>query len=115
MIRPLIVCLLLISSLSAGAATLPCGGGGSRQVATVYAAADGKQLEACFDLDRNVVVVRLPDATVVTLPSAISASGARYSDGKQTFWEHQDVGRYFIGETLLFEGSPAPAAKQSPP
>jgi membrane-bound inhibitor of C-type lysozyme len=114
MIRLLVACLLLISSLSAGATTLPCGGKGTRQVAAAYTATDGKQLEACFDLDRNLVVVRLPDAAVVTLPSAISASGARYSDGKRTFWEHQGVGRYFVGETLLFEGSTVPAVKQSP-
>jgi len=110
MIRLLVACLLLISALSAGATTLPCGGKGIRQVAAAYTAADGKQLEACFDLERNVVVVRLPDGTVTTLPSAIAASGARYTDGKQTFWEHQGTGRYWMGEKLLFEGGPSPAA-----
>lgn len=106
----IVAVLLLISSLSAGAASLPCGGSGTRQVAAGYTAADGKQLEACFDLERKKVVVRLPDAVVVTLPAAISASGARYSDEKHTFWEHQGVGRYFVGEKLLFEGKIVPVA-----
>lgn len=102
--------LLLVFSLSAGAASLPCGGIGTRQVPAGYTAADGKQLDACFDLDRNTVVVRLPDANTITLPSAMSASGARYSDERHTFWEHQGVGRYFVGEKLLFEGKLAHAA-----
>jgi membrane-bound inhibitor of C-type lysozyme len=32
--------------------------------------------------------VALPDRTF-DLPGAVSASGARYSDGATTFWEHQ--------------------------
>ena len=108
--RLLITGLILVWSVSVNAATLPCGGSGTRQVAAGYTAADGKQLEACFDLAGNKVTLRLPDTAVVTLPSAMSASGARYSNGSLTFWEHQGVGRYFVGEKLVFEGKPAPLA-----
>ena len=101
--------LLLMSVLSAHAATLPCSGS-PRQVAAAYRAGDGARLEACFDLDRNTVTVGLADGSRVVLPAAVSGSGARYSDGARTFWEHQGVGRYFVGEKLLFEGGPAPAA-----
>lgn len=38
------------------------------------------------------VHLTLPD-TVLALPQAISASGARYSDGVATFWEHQGTAR----------------------
>ncbi|MHB8910971.1 MAG: protease inhibitor I42 family protein [Syntrophales bacterium] len=70
-----------------------------------YCTGDGKRVTASFDLERNVVTVTLPDGRSVTLPAALSASGARYSDGTETFWEHQGKGRFFRGETLLFEGT----------
>lgn len=110
MTRLMTTVLLLLCSLTANAASLPCGDAGKHQVAAAYVAVDGKQLEACFDLDRNLVSVRLPNGFLVSLPVAMSASGARYSDGKQTFWEHQGVGRYFAEERLLFEGKSTPAA-----
>ena len=75
-----------------------------RITAACYRSGDGKTVAASFDLGRNLVTVTLPDGRSVTLPAALSASGARYSDGKETFWEHQGSGRFFTGETLLFEG-----------
>lgn len=105
--------LLLLIAVTVAAAGLPCGEKGTRQVAAGYVAPDGKRLEACFDLDANRVVIRLPDSEIVSLPSAVSGSGARYSDEKRTFWEHQGVGRYFVGEKLLFEGKPAQPAGYS--
>lgn len=104
MFRILITAVLAFTSLASYAATLPCAVETKRQVAASYLANDGKTVEACFDLDRKNVTLRLPDLSVVTLPAAISGSGARYSDGKLTFWEHQGAGRYFSGETLVFEG-----------
>lgn len=101
--------LLLLCVVTVDAASLSCGGS-PRQVAAAYRAGDGARLEACFDLDRNTVTVGLADGSRVVLPAALSGSGARYSDGARTFWEHQGVGRYFVGEKLLFEGGPAPAA-----
>lgn len=81
---------------------------GKMQAAAEYSADGGLQLSACFDMEHKTVKVRMPDATVVTLPVDISASGARYSNGKQTFWEHQGMGRFFEGEKLLFEGKLLP-------
>jgi inhibitor of cysteine peptidase len=76
----------------------------TRIITANYRSADGKTVTASFDLGWNLVTVTLPDGRRVTLPAATSASGARYSDEKETFWEHQGVGRFFMGEQLLFEG-----------
>ncbi len=102
-------CLLLLP-FSADAASLACGEAGRRQVAAAYLSSEGKQLEACFDLDREEATLLLFDGARLTLPAAQSASGARYSDGKRTFWEHQGIGRYFSGDKLVFEGKTAPAS-----
>lgn len=100
----LVLALVMVATTSAAvfAEALPCGG--ARQVAASYLASSGKRLEACFDRQTDTVTLRLADAETITLPVAVSASGARYSDERRTFWEHQGVGRYFVGETLLFEG-----------
>jgi inhibitor of cysteine peptidase len=76
-----------------------------RVTTACYRSGDGKMAEARFDLDRNLVTVTLPDGRNVTLPVGMSASGARYTDGRETFWEHQGSGRFFRGEALLFEGA----------
>lgn len=44
--------------------------------------------------------ITLPD-TSVALPLAISASGARYSDGLATFWEHQGTARLELERDTL--------------
>lgn len=109
MIRLFIAGLVLAFSVAAAAAPLPCGGSGTGQTAAAYKADDGTILEACFDRKAGNVTVRLSGAEAVTLPSAISGSGARYSNGTLVFWEHQGTGRYFAGEKLLFEGKPVPS------
>lgn len=111
--RLMIVMMLMFLANGAGAASLPCGGNDIRQIPAAYIAADGKQMEACFDQGRKLVSIRLPDGRTVSLPSAISASGSRYSDGTRTFWEHQGIGRYSVGETCLFEGKVVQAAGYS--
>jgi len=73
-----------------------------------YRSSSGEVLKASFDLNLHQVKVTLPDGRSVTLPAAPSGSGARYSDGTETFWEHQGLGRFFKGETLLFEGALLP-------
>lgn len=73
-----------------------------------YRSPAGEVLTAAFDLDLDRVRVTLPDGRRVTLPLAPSGSGARYSDGTETFWEHQGTGRFSRGETLLFEGALLP-------
>lgn len=104
MVRLCIIGILLLCAMPVTAASLPCSG--AKQVPASYAAINGEKLEACFDQAANNVVIRLPDTVVLTLPAAVSGSGARYSDGTRTFWEHQGTGRYFVNEKLLFEGKP---------
>ncbi|MEI8354807.1 MAG: protease inhibitor I42 family protein [Deltaproteobacteria bacterium] len=83
----------------------------TRTTVARYLSSAGKTAAASFDLGRNLVTVTLPDGRCVTLPSAPSASGARYSDGRESFWEHQGVGRFFKGEKLIFEGAVADEAQ----
>jgi len=73
-------------------------------ITAVYAAEDGAELTARFDTKKNTVEVTLPDGRTVTLPRAVSGSGARYSDGRETFWEHQGEATYTVGEETLFRG-----------
>jgi len=80
----------------------------ARTATADYRSADGKTVSAIFDLDRDQVTVTLPDGRVVTLPAAPSASGTRYSNGSETFWEHQGSARFFSGDTVIFEGRVEP-------
>ena len=75
-----------------------------RVTTAAYLSAEGQRLTASFDLKTDQVTVTTPDGRNVTLPAAPSASGARYSDSKETFWEHQGTARFFKGDELLFEG-----------
>lgn len=102
----------LLFAVMLGAATLAQAAGddcrGARQVAVRYAATDGKHLSACYDLEHQTVRVALDNGSQLLLPVALSGSGARYSDGTHTFWEHQGVGRYLVNDTLQFEGAVLP-------
>ena len=51
----------------------------------------------------DTAAVELPTGQVLQLPLAISASGARYSDGRATYWEHQGTARLELPDTV-FEG-----------
>jgi len=77
----------------------------SNAIPAVYRSSAGKALAACFDNKQGSVSLFLPDGRKVTLPVALSGSGTRYSNEKETFWEHQGIGRFFVGETLVFEGT----------
>ncbi|MBU1185057.1 MAG: protease inhibitor I42 family protein [Proteobacteria bacterium] len=79
-----------------------------------YRSASGEVLTASFDLNAQRVTVTFPDGRKVTLPLAVSASGARFCDGTETFWEHQGTGRFFKGETLLFQGTLVTSDEVSP-
>ncbi len=77
---------------------------GEKGPRAVYVAQDGARLSADFDNDARTVTVTLPGGKKVTLPQAPSASGARYSNGKETFWEHHGEGSFWEGEKLIFQG-----------
>jgi predicted secreted protein/membrane-bound inhibitor of C-type lysozyme len=70
-----------------------------------YRSAMGEVVKASFDLKLDQVTISLPDGRNLTLHSAPSDSGARYSNGNETFWEHQGVGRFLKEDTLIFEGT----------
>lgn len=99
----MLVLIILCITLPGCAAGLSCNRDVD-QVSAVYQAEDGKLLQACFDLKEQQVTLRPSNGLLHVLPIAISGSGARYSDGTFTFWEHQGTGRFFEGELLLFEG-----------
>jgi inhibitor of cysteine peptidase len=78
---------------------------GKKPVTSVqYLSNNGTMLTASFDPNTNQVQVTLPDGRTVLLPSAISASGARYSNAYETFWDHQGKGIYTKGDKVIFEG-----------
>jgi membrane-bound inhibitor of C-type lysozyme len=53
-----------------------------------FACANGKSFTVSYDEATTHATVKAGGATH-KLPSVISGSGARYSDGKVEFWEHQ--------------------------
>ena len=108
MYRYLLIVAMLGGATLAQAAGDDCGG--LRRVAARYVAANGKQLSACYDLEQQTVRIVLDNGSRVVLPAALSGSGARYSDGTRTFWEHQGVGRYLVNDALQFEGALLPRA-----
>ena len=79
---------------------------GKKPVTTVHYLSDkGTTLIASFDPNTNQVQVTLPDERTVLLPAAISASGTRYSNAYETFWDHQGKGIYTKGNKVIFEGT----------
>ena len=74
-------------------------------VSVTYQDSGGAELSASFDLKGKRVSLLLPGGGRVLLPQAVSASGARYSDGSRTFWEHQGKGTFTEGEKIVFQGS----------
>ena len=77
-----------------------------KPVTTVhYLSNKGTTLTASFDPNTNQIQVTLPDGRAILLPAAISASGARYSNAYETFWDHQGKGIYTKGDKVIFEGT----------
>jgi len=61
---------------------------------------DGTAIDAVFDNGADTVTITLPDQTI-TLPRAISGSGARYGDKTTTFWNQGNEALVEIdGETI---------------
>ena len=65
-----------------------------------FACANGKSFTVTYDEGDKAAVVKA-GAETYRLPVAVSGSGARYSDGKVEFWEHQ-------GEAMLNGASDGP-------
>jgi membrane-bound inhibitor of C-type lysozyme len=78
------------------------------RVRAVYMSDDGKKLSVVYDRLRKTVTLTTPDGEV-TLPQAVSASGARYTaDEHEVFWNKAANASYWKNGTLLFEGVEMP-------
>ena len=99
------VALLLILCITAGRGLDYCYAKppGSMMI-TVYVSAQGKRLNALFDISSEKVTLELPDGKTLTLPDANPTSGTRYSDGKITLWVHQGSATLLRGDVVIFEG-----------
>lgn len=73
-------------------------------IKAIYISPKGARLKASFDTKANTVAITLPSGRSITLPRAISGSGARYSNDRETFWEHHGEASYWIGEKRMFQG-----------
>ena len=64
-------------------------------------------VEATFDNDAKTVSFTQADVGSVTLPAAISGSGARYANADESivFWEHQDVATITHNDETVFQGN----------
>ena len=71
----------------------------------VYLSEDGKYLTAIFNSETRTVTVVSAKGHKAILPQAVSASGIRYSNGKEIFWEHQDNASFWQNGKLVFQGS----------
>lgn len=74
------------------------------RITVIYLSDKHDKLTVTFDIVNDSVEVTLPDGRQVKLPRAISASGVRYTDGNETFWEHHGEGTYWVGEESIFRG-----------
>ena len=68
----------------------------------VFRCPGGEVIEATFG--DAAVAVTFPDGTKAVLPQAISASGARYSDGATTLWNKGNTVFIMKGEEITVQG-----------
>ncbi len=74
-----------------------------------FLSTDGKTVAAVYSKegdtwDHATVQLLFPDKTQVQLNLAISASGARYTNGTAEWWEHQGEATYEVGGSNIFRG-----------
>jgi len=70
----------------------------------VYRSATRKELRVTYNNLQQTVTLHT-SGKEITLPQALSASGARYAAGDEEFWNKGSTVVYRKGGTLLFEGS----------
>ena len=70
----------------------------------VYVSEKNETMTVHFDNTNQTVLVKPSGGEAVKLPRAVSGSGARYSNGRRTFWEHHGEGSYWVGDKLIFRG-----------
>lgn len=109
--KPIIVLLLValvagVLYLTWGHKNEPVNSDGSDKVSATYS--DGKsEVMANFDNDADTVTFSHPSLGAVTLPRALSGSGARYANGDETlvFWEHQGELTITKDDEVIFKGN----------
>jgi|ERR1043166_1100199 membrane-bound inhibitor of C-type lysozyme len=74
------------------------------QVKVTYLCKKNLRMTARFDNYRRVVAIKLPDGSDVFLRRAASASGARFTNGDQVFWEHRGTGTYYVKDQMICTG-----------
>jgi membrane-bound inhibitor of C-type lysozyme len=74
------------------------------RIVVVYRAATGQTLRVTYDHSKNTVTLHMSQKDI-TLPQAVSASGARYAVGDEEFWNKGGHASYRKGGDLLFEGN----------
>lgn len=78
-----------------------CASPPAREIRAVFRCPGGGIVAATFR--EESVSVTLPDGTKRELPRAISASGARYSDGTTTLWNKGDTVFIMKGEEIVLK------------
>lgn len=76
----------------------------AKKIAVAYRSAANEELRVTYDNFRQTVTLHMSKKDI-TLPRAVSASGARYATGDEEFWNKGSHAIYRKGGTLLFEGS----------
>jgi membrane-bound inhibitor of C-type lysozyme len=79
-----------------------------------FVSANGQSVTAAYfkegdAWDHATVQLLFPDKTHVQLNLAISASGARYTNGTAEWWEHQGEATYEVGGSNIFRGKIMPS------
>ncbi|QQR65072.1 MliC family protein [Candidatus Kaiserbacteria bacterium] len=66
-----------------------------------------ESLAVNFNNSHNTVTFTHPKTGTITLPQAISASGARYANADESivFWEHQGEGSLSVSSIEVFKGT----------
>jgi membrane-bound inhibitor of C-type lysozyme len=77
----------------------------SNVIQATFVCPDGTELPTVFDNDADTVTVGLPDGEV-TLPRAISASGARYANEDESivFWNKGDEAMVQVNGDIVYQG-----------
>lgn len=74
-------------------------------VQAVFISTNGNKLTVAYNLKETNATVFMPYGKSYKLPQALSASGIRYSDGTNTFWEHQGSAIFTSDDLVIFEGA----------
>ncbi len=97
---PMMILAATLLTLTSG-----CSGGGPQERRVEYECGESR-LTVTFRGDTAEVS---SGGRTFTLPIAISASGARFSDGANTYWEHQGKALFELPDTSYQECTPIPA------